>query len=225
MWQSVARPSRRSREPAFNVPPATLWISVGLVAIHAVLMVAGSKFADTVWIRLAFVPADLAHSFGPEGRINGRILATLVSHMLLHANWTHLIMNVGFLLGFGSLVERAVGRWRYLLFLLFCGVVGALTLFAAGPLDEVLVIGASGAVYGTAGAATRLFVVPRSGVRGAAIFVLAMMSLNLLFGLVDFGLAGDGASLAWEAHGGSFIAGMVLIYLLPLRRPRYPELG
>ncbi len=220
MWHLAARPSRRSREPAFNVPPATLWIALGLVAIHALLMVAGPGFAEEVWLRLAFVPADLARSFGPEGRIRLDILATLVSHMLLHANWTHVLVNVGFLLAFGSLVERALGSLRYVSFLLICGVIGALTLFAAGPFDEVLVIGASGAVYGTAGAATRLFFVPRSGVRGAVIFVVSMMSLNLLFGLVNFGLVGEGTSLAWEAHAGSFVAGLVLIYVLPLRRRR-----
>ena len=175
MWRSVARPSRQSREPAFNVPPATLLIAIGLVSIHALLMVAGTSFAETVWIKLAFVPADLARSFGAEGRVRPEILATLITHMLLHANWTHLIINVGFLLGFGSLVERALGSWRYVLFLVGCGIIGALTLFAAGPFDEVLVIGASGAVYGTAGAAVRLFFVPRLGVRGAVIFVVAMI--------------------------------------------------
>lgn len=225
MWRPAARPSRRSREPAFNVPPATLWISLGLIAIHALLMVAGTGFAETAWIKMAFVPADLARSFGAEGRVTPAILATLISHMLLHANWTHLLMNVGFLLGFGSLVERALGPWRTVLFLVGCGIIGALTLFAAGPFDEVLVIGASGAVYGTAGAAVRLFFVPRSGARGAAIFVGAMMSLNLLFGLFDFGLVEDGAALAWEAHGGSFVAGLILIYLLPLRRVRRRAMG
>ncbi|MHA1570716.1 MAG: rhomboid family intramembrane serine protease [Alphaproteobacteria bacterium] len=206
------------------MPPVTLWVALVLVAIHALLMVAGSGFAEEAWIRLAFVPADLARSFGDEGSIRLGILATLISHMLLHANWTHVMMNVGFLLAFGSLVERALGPWRTLFFLLICGVIGALTLFAAGPFDEVLVIGASGAVYGTAGAATRLFFLPRSGTRGAVIFVSAMMSLNLLFGLVDFGLVSDGSSLAWEAHAGSFVAGLALIYVLPLRRRRYRAL-
>ncbi len=225
MWRSAARPSRHSREPALNVPPVTLWIAVGLVAMHVLLMLAGAGVAEAAWIRLAFVPADLARSFGPEGTIRADIIATLASHMLLHANWTHLMINVGFLLGFGSLVERALGGWRYVLFLLVSGIIGALTLFAAGPFDEVLVIGASGAVYGTAGAAARLFFMPRTGVRGAVIFVVAMMSLNLLFGLFDFGLIQDGSALAWEAHAGSFVAGLILIYLLPVRRVRRDGLG
>jgi membrane associated rhomboid family serine protease len=143
---------------------------------------------------------------------------TLPSHIFLHANLVHLLMNLGAALAFGPAVARHFGPGGRsagicLLFFLVCGVIGGLGYVGVHPGGVDQVIGASGAISGLWGAAARLlgrwrglWGVWEGPVRAQ---ILVVVILNALIGLA--GLAAGGLHIAWEAHIAGFIAGLLLI--------------
>src|SRR5436190_2130475 len=140
----------RAREPLFNAPwPSLLAVAV-IVGSYAWQSAAMSE--DAAVMAMGFAPADLA--LGRWGR--------LFSMMFVHAGWTHAIMNALGALAFGPPVARLFGSQLkgaavFVLFYLTCGVLANLGYSAVrlGAVDPV--VGASGAVSGLMGAATRLF--------------------------------------------------------------------
>lgn len=176
-------------------------------------------------VRWAFRPADLG-----EGRLTG-----LFTSMLLHSGWTHALMNAGGALIFGTplarLMRGARGVAAFLAFYMGCGVLAALGYALIHPSSENPVVGASGAVFGLIGAATRLLggygrVLPLGNrrVMGAAV---AWMAVNAATGLIGFAPGVEGARIAWEAHAVGFLVGLLAIgplgrlFLRPdlIRRP------
>ncbi len=204
---------RPGREPVFNAP----WPAMLLVA----LIVGGyglqSRFPqELVVLPLAFSPAGLA-----EGR-----WWTLVSAMFLHGGWAHALMNGAFALAFATPVARYLsdgvrGVTAFFLFYLLCGVLSTLGHAALHPGSPELLVGASGAVSGLMGAASRLMA--GQGWRLGAMFsrpVLGMggawIAVNLLIGVLAKGFmpGTGGAAIAWEAHIAGFVAGVLLIGLV-----------
>ncbi|MEQ9190424.1 MAG: rhomboid family intramembrane serine protease [Alphaproteobacteria bacterium] len=219
MFRASGQPRRpRSGPPVFNLPPITKGLAIGLLAIHLLLHVLLPHLLGPAVEWLAFSPAAFLAQFQPDhsGRTSLHEWGTLLSHMALHADWPHVILNTGFLLAIGSAVERAIGRPAFVLFLAITGAAGALTLTALVGPAPVIVIGASGAVYGCLGAATRLYAWRLGGLKAAAGFVAVLLILNVLLGFVGFGDTA-GSAIAWQAHLGGFIAGLVLILALPRR--------
>ncbi len=170
-----------------------------------------------------------------------------VTYALLHADWAHVGLNAVWLLAFGTPVARRIGPARFLAFLVVTSFAGAVVHYLTHPLDLAPVIGASAAVSGCMGATLRFMFqphVPVAAVIGAAgqgrqqvflqpvqslcavlkdrravTFLIAWFATNLLFGLgsITFG-AGNGP-IAWEAHIGGFLAGLLLFRLFDPHRP------
>lgn len=150
---------------------------------------------------------------------------TLFSSMFLHGGLLHLGGNMLYLWIFGNNVEDALGRVRFILFYLACGVAAALLQAFVDPASEIPMIGASGAISGVLGAYLLLY--PRANVLVLiplgwftqlrplpAVFVLGFyFVLQLLSAALD---SGEGGGVAWFAHIGGFVAGMAL---LPLMKP------
>lgn len=205
--------------PIFNAPPATLWTCAGLVVIFVLYNLLDRGDQNWVLSHLAFVSSYFDAQFSARGPgLSPLIMATLVSHALLHANFMHLALNVGFLLAFGSVVERRFGALGFALIFIVCAAAGALTELAFVGARPIVLIGASDAVYGMMGAFVAVMV-RRGGVaRNTALnFVVVILVINLLLamlGVSDF-LAG-GAQVAWRAHIGGFAAGVVLALLLQI---------
>lgn len=160
-------------------------------------------------MRWAFRPADLA-----EGRLTG-----LFTSMFLHAGWSHALMNAAAALIFGTPVARltrgARGTAVFLAFYMGCGVLAALGYALIHPSSDEPMVGASGAVFGLIGAATRLLggqgrVLPLTDRRviGAAV---AWMAVNAVTGLIGFAPGVEGARIAWEAHAAGFVVGLLAI--------------
>jgi len=152
---------------------------------------------------------------------------TLVTSMFLHGGWMHLIGNMLYLWVFGNNVEDVMGHARYIVFYVICGVVAALSHAITDAASTVPMVGASGAISGVLGAYVLLF--PRAHVlvfmpgigmtRVAAGIVLGMwFILQLLSGGMSIGSTGGG--VAFFAHIGGFVAGMVLIGFF--KRPEVP---
>ena len=155
--------------------------------------------------------------------------ATLFTSMFLHGDFMHLAGNMLYLWIFGDNIEMAMGRVRFLFFYAACGVAAALTQAFMAPGSEIPMIGASGAISGGLGAYLLLFPRGSVGVLVAylgIIYVPAVIVLGLWF-LIQF-LSGvsapvSGGGVAFWAHVGGFVAGMVLIPLF--RHRKFPMFG
>lgn len=166
-------------------------------------------------------------------------LTTLVSYMFLHAGWMHLIGNMWFLWVFGSHLENALGSGRFLAFYLACGVAAGAVQSMLNLGSPIPTLGASGAIAGVMGAF--LIIYPRVRVVTlvilfifittvdipAAFMLLYWFAIQLFSGLMSTGrliLNGrmvDGGGVAWFAHVGGFLAGIILVKLMPARRFLY----
>jgi membrane associated rhomboid family serine protease len=156
-----------------------------------------------------------------------------VSYMGLHADWTHLAMNCFWLLAFGPVVARRFGGGLFLAFFLVCGIVGALTYLAFNWGAQVPVVGASGAISGLMGAALRMLPgqPPPWAASGQAplaplwsrqilIFTAVWAVVNLVAGLTGLGMGVESVAIAWQAHLGGFVAGLLLCGAFDALRPK-----
>jgi membrane associated rhomboid family serine protease len=154
---------------------------------------------------------------------------TLVSSMFLHGGWLHLLGNMLYLWIFGDNVEALVGHLRFLVFYLLTGLCAALTHIFFEPNSPVPMIGASGAISGVLGAYMIYYPVARVYVlvflfffvrivRVPALIVLGIWFLiQILNGFGTLGFQNTGG-VAWFAHIGGFVFGILLILLFPKKK-------
>jgi membrane associated rhomboid family serine protease len=158
-------------------------------------------------------------------------LQTLLTSMFLHGGWMHLLGNMLFLWVFGRNVEDLIGPARFAGFYLACGLVAAIVQVVASPYSRVPTIGASGAIAGVMGAYLIKF--PRARIVALIpIFVFITTSevpawamllwwfvIQLASGIGSVGQVDyTGGGVAWFAHIGGFLAGMLLVRMYPARR-------
>ena len=163
-------------------------------------------------------------------------LSTIFVSMFLHGGFLHIGSNMLYLAIFGDNIEDRLGHFRYTIFYFLCGVVAALAHAFANPSSAMPAIGASGAIAGVLGAYLILF--PRARVTTVipiVFFIIvreipAVVLLGLWFVLQLFSGVGslnvrgaeDVAGVAYFAHIGGFVAGMILIFVMGGTRPRRP---
>ena len=149
---------------------------------------------------------------------------TLVTSMFMHGGWLHLIGNMWFLWVFGNNIEDSMGHSRFVVFYLLCGVAAAATQILVDPGSRVPMVGASGAISGVMGAYIVLY--PRVRVHTlitlgfflttvtlpAYVILGYWFVLQLLFGTVGAVAGGQGGVAFW-AHVGGFVVGLLLIKL------------
>lgn len=208
------------RQPIFNAPPGTLWTCGALVVSYLLYLLAGPAWQRTALDTFAFVPARfLAHVAAGDPGSSALELLSLIGHAFLHADALHLLVNTGLLLAFGAAVERRLGVLRFLILFASGATAGALAEALVGHADFVYLIGASGAVYGMMAAAIPILF--RAGIparrRRALEFVAVIMGLNVLVAMIGLGDFLAGAAIAWRAHLGGFLAGLVLGFVLSPR--------
>ncbi len=158
---------------------------------------------------------------------------TLLTCMFLHGGWIHIIGNMWMLYLFGDNVEDRMGPGRYLIFYLLCGLAASLTHLAINPNSGVPTIGASGAIAGVLGAyfvlfptaqiitLIPIFIFPLFIEIPAVIFLGIWFVSQLFNGTLALGGTQDSAGVAFWAHVGGFVAGMVLLPLFKKSRRRY----
>ena len=221
-------PPQTGNPPIFNIPPATLVLIGTLVVVFAFLNLFPDRLTWPVVVRLSFLYGDLEALFsGGFNRPVIWLLVSLFSHGLVHLLAMHLVVNLGFLLAFGSAVERAIGP-RGMLTVFFMSVAAgaiAQALFDSSPSGALM--GASGGVSGCMGCFARLMLRPetpprlrRMGLNLIGILILVNLAIGV-FGEAVFGGAFGGGEvrIAWQAHIGGFLAGL-LLGSLPWPRPR-----
>jgi membrane associated rhomboid family serine protease len=146
---------------------------------------------------------------------------TLISSMFLHGSWMHLIGNMLYLWIFGNNIEDVMGHMKYIVFYMMCGVLAALSHALIDPQSNIPMIGASGAISGILGAYlllyphARVLVLIPLGFFSRLMYVPAGVVLGLWFlmQLLSGGmsLGHQGGGVAFFAHIGGFLVGMVLI--------------
>jgi membrane associated rhomboid family serine protease len=156
----------------------------------------------------------------------GREPSHVLTHMFLHGSWMHLLGNMWFLWIFGNNVEDSMGRVRFLVFYLVCGLAAAILQVVINPASGVPMVGASGAISGVMGGYVVLY--PRARVYvllflGFFITTVVMPAwtmigywalIQLVSGVVSLGAQGEaGGGVAFWAHVGGMIAGIVLVRL------------
>jgi hypothetical protein len=156
--------------------------------------------------------------------------ADLVTSMFLHGGWMHLIGNMWFLWIYGDNVEDVLGHGKYLLFYLLCGAAAGLVHLAFNPFSRVPTIGASGAIAGVMGAylvkfphsriltLVPIFVFFTTFEIPAFLILVYWFVIQIFSGVGSIGVSNvSQGGVAWFAHVGGFVAGIVLIYLLRTR--------
>lgn len=195
--------------------------------------------ADEV-LREAGTLEPLARYFVEEGDAKPW---TALTYALLHGSWSHVLLNSVWLAAFGSPVARRCGAARFAAIFAVAAIAGALAHALVHPVSVLPMIGASAGVSGlTAAAATFVFPAdasrgfglrapreaheqPRQSLgellrnRGAATFLLAWFGSNVLFGFAAQPLGIVDSAVAWDAHIGGFLAGLLLFPWLDRRPP------
>lgn len=225
---------------AFNVPRAVLALAGAFVAVHVVRALLPAQAAITFLLTFAFIPARYAAESAIAAVLPGGSAAAVwgfVTYMFLHGDAFHLLVNCVWMLAFGSVLARRLGASRFLAFSVTCAVAGAaLHLFSRWG-DPVPVVGASAAISGQMAGAVRFvflpagqpgqFGLPRRNMRtmtpaslrqvlsnpGALLFLGVWAGINLIAGVAGMVPGGERAEIAWEAHFGGFIAGLLLFGL------------
>jgi membrane associated rhomboid family serine protease len=156
----------------------------------------------------------------------GRAPQNILYSMFLHGSWAHILGNMWFLWLFGNNVEDAMGRGRFLVFYLLCGLAAALAQVIAQPSSIVPMVGASGAISGVMGGYIMLFpharvytLVPLGFfITSFALPAWVMLGYWMVLQLLG-SLGGAESGVAFGAHVGGFVAGVALIKLFT--RPDY----
>ena len=232
------------RERIFNVPGAVLALTALLVVIHLIVeYVLTEQQGNELLSLFAFSPlryAEVAppwlpHWWGPK-------IWTFVSYAFFHADLNHLFFNLVWLLAFGPPITRRFGWRRFLIFCAAAAAAGAAAHLVVHLGEPAPMIGASAAISGLMAAAMR-FVFQRGGPLGLLgrgeeesyqvpaaslstmlrdprilAFLAVWFGVNILFGMGAVSMPGTEGSVAWEAHIGGFLTGLLAFSLFdPVR--------
>jgi len=216
--------------------PIVTWAIIGanmLVFMGSLSLEDGA--AEAVVMRFGVIPDVILQGNWGAPRMDGGALGSWVtpfSSMFLHGGILHLASNMLFLHVFGDNVEDVLGRARYLLFYILCGLGAALGHVLVDQNSMVPMIGASGAISGVLAGYLTLF--PHARVVTlipififihfmevpAGVFIVLWFVLQLVLGYMSLGMIAEGVGgVAWFAHIGGFLAGLLWIRLL-YRRPK-----
>jgi membrane associated rhomboid family serine protease len=233
-----ATPPDAPREPILTLPGALTVYVLLLALIHLRVLLPPELENWTVDV-FGFIPKRydstlLAITF-PGGA--GAKVWTFVTYSLLHANLSHLGFNVLWLLPFGSALARRFGAIRFFAFMAVTAAAGAVAHLVTHEHAIAPMIGASASVSGTMAAAIRFAFVQGSflsfsrgdaeaaarvpalsltrALRNGRVlgFLAVWFGVNIIFGVGSIAIGAEGASVAWQAHIGGFLAGLVLFSL------------
>ena len=212
--------------PTRRFPAVTVSIIiVNVIAFAYELLADAGGMLEQTFYTMGVVPFKVTHNFGLV------VALSFITSMFLHGGFMHIIGNMLYLWIFGNNVEDSMGRGRFLGFYLLTGVIASATQVLASPNSSLPTIGASGAIAGILGAYIVLF--PKARVQTLiflgyfariahlpALLVLGFWFVLQLFnGLLAFGMTQMGG-VAWFAHIGGFVAGLLLVRLFTLGRRR-----
>lgn len=206
-----------TRSPGFPYVNAALIITNVLIFLYSYSI---GNYMDLLIFRYGLIPANVFSSY-PDASLTDRVYPFFTS-MFLHGGWLHLIGNMLFLYIFGDNVEGRMGHFRYLVFYVVCGLLAALFQFVTNIHSVIPMVGASGAISGVLGAYMTFY--PRSRILTlvpvfffiqfihipAAVFIFVWFIIQFLSGLGTLSAPKETGGVAFWAHIGGFVAGLLL---------------
>ncbi|MDP2944871.1 MAG: rhomboid family intramembrane serine protease [Atribacterota bacterium] len=204
-------------------------ITVILIALNSMVFLyqvsLGERFTEFIH-SMGLLPFEITTHVDlfPSGP--SPIYLTIFSSMFMHGSIVHLLGNMLFLWIFGNNIEDYLGRKKFVIFYLICGIAAAFTQIFFNPDSRVPMVGASGAIAGVLGAYLLLY--PRAKVTTVIIFVFFIRLIKIpavvvlgfwiiyqfLYGISSLAVRTGEGGVAWFAHIGGFICGVILIKLI-----------
>lgn len=225
----------RDDQPRYSTP----FVNYFIIALNTVVFLfelsvqmQGRQALDALVFQFGVVPQhfELALAGSAHYPLPATLL-TILTSMFLHGGWLHIIFNMWFLWIFGDNIEDYLGHFTYLIFYLLCGTAAALAQIALALNSTIPTIGASGAIAGVMGAYVLLY--PRAKVLTLVVLIVfftfwwipAWVFLGYWF-LVQFFFASvtvhqASGGVAFGAHVGGFLTGLILIKVFPRRTRAY----
>jgi membrane associated rhomboid family serine protease len=228
----------RDENPTVLTPVMT----IGIIVVNALawIFLQGAGLSEAAMARsvcdLGLVPGELLGTVAPGTAVPlspnfvcvvdpEPSYLTVLTSMFMHGGWFHLLGNMFFLWVFGNNIEDAMGHGRFVVFYLLCGVAAAAAQIMVSPASAIPMVGASGAISGVLGGYLLLY--PRVKVHTLVFFgfyatTIALPAyvmlgywiiLQLLGGLPALAGVDTGGGVAFWAHIGGFVAGLILIRL------------
>jgi membrane associated rhomboid family serine protease len=226
-------PPPATRQPILNIPPVVSGFIALLFAVHAIRAFVLSPNADmSVLLAFAFIPVREFHPEVFSGMAPfGASIWSFLTYALLHGDWGHVTINAVWLAAFGTPLARRFGAVRFLSYSAVGAIAGAAAHLAAAPDSLAPMVGASAAISAQMAGASRFVfqtggpMWSRIGVDGyrqpaaplreilsdrrVLAFLGVWFGINLVFGVTGGAGLSEGA-VAWDAHLGGFVAGLLL---------------
>lgn len=194
-----------------TIPPVVAWLAGAFVVAYAAFSLAPIEIKNLLFYHFAVIPLRFEAGAGPD-RFHGWLepLGPLLGHVFLHGGWLHLGMNTLVFLQAGPVVARRLGARRFLILFFAAAIGGAAGYILINSGSVMPAVGASGAICGVFGS---YFLAVRSSWRAALRDpqIRNAITFFLLINVVLAGLARVSGFLpiAWEAHLGGFLVGLV----------------
>ena len=231
----------RDDNPTHGFPIVTLLI----IVLNALVWVfveglGGEPTLSRSVCSLGLIPGELLSRLRPgtEIAVGGDVACVIgapnwltpFTSMFMHGSWFHIIGNMWFLWVFGNNIEDSLGKVRYVIFYVLCGLAAAAAQMMTNPASPIPMIGASGAIGGVMGAyavrfpQARVLTLILLGFYARTVWVSAWFMLGYWF-LIQFlsglpALSSEEGGVAFWAHIGGFVAGVVLVYAVRVGRVR-----
>ncbi len=156
---------------------------------------------------------------------------TLFTSMFLHGGWMHLLGNMGYLYIFGDNIEDCMGKFRFIIFFFLCGLIAAISQSVINVNSIIPMVGASGAISGVLGGYLVLY--PRTNIKVFCWFLIFIKTFNIpamfvlggwiIIQFFSFDNNASDGGVAYAAHIGGFISGMILIKIFKKRQNKNYE--
>lgn len=221
----------RDSNPSGSIPAVT----IALIALNCLVWfyeVSLGERAQGFIVEYGLVPLRFVKFYKYQGGFTDNAVVPLFASIFMHGGWLHIIGNMWFLWIFGDNVEDRLGHFKFLLFYLLCGIGASLihVVFNAG--SRLPTVGASGAISGVLGAylisypharVTTLLIIIifiRIVELPAFLFLIFWFVFQFVSGTAELAARPDTGGVAYWAHMGGFVVGIVLLWLFP-KKPVY----
>jgi membrane associated rhomboid family serine protease len=217
----------RDRNPSGTTPIVMYGLIAANVAVFLVEVSLPRELLPDIILTFGVVPARVSQAFRGEASIVTAALLPALTSMFLHGGFLHLLLNMWFLQIFGDNVEGRVGHAGFLVFYLLSGLGATAGHCLLAPGSRVPMVGASGAIAGILGAyavcwprariitVIPIFFLPYFLELPAVVVLVMWFLLQLLRGVASLGVEVARGGVAYWAHAGGFLVGIVLVMLWP----------
>jgi len=214
--------------PSRTTPVVTILIIIVCFFVFLYEVILPPDLREIFISMFAVIPYEITHGVDVPPPDPLTPYGNLISYQYLHGSWMHILGNMLFLWVFGDNVEDKLGKLKYFIFYTVCGIVAALIQVLVYPNSNIPLIGASGAISGVLGAYAVLF--PRAQIITlififflvdvvavpAAVWIAAWFMIQFISAMVSATHLSMGG-VAWFAHIGGFIAGVLLVKLMKVK--------